>query len=850
MPWLRNKATGETKWVDDQQAAPQMPAADPMVIPPDPGRVAREQAEEARKAAAEARANQGAGIAAAGNARASDIAARERAEWLATHNPDGSPKPKIVAADDARKIAQQNGVMDSIVGQINRTQELYNKDIKPEELMNAFGALDAIGPAAGRFNAAGQGVADQGLAAFRVPGQGSQSDYEAKQFAVANTPQAGDWDTQIEEKLSNMRRRVDANRKAVGLPPAQWTGLADQDEAIAAASGIAGAAPVGPNNPGGPPTSGGPTPPPFSPGDQRYQAATGANRAVDDPETASAMDKLVRSGASLEQLNAFGRSKGMMPVNPQEYEAVRDYLRKNPGYQGGLVNAQKYEPLSMFEQGVTAIGDNAAGAYALGAGQFLSGNTLDNMAADPERARLAMGISKAQSPTATTLGEISGGVMAGLTGEAAMARAGMAPGIARGVLADAIAGGANGAGAADNGDRLLGAAKGAAVSGAGSYAGTLASKGIARALAATGGKQAPLYAAGVTPTLGQRVADKGVIGRAINMGEEALQSVPVVGSAIRGARQEARDQFQVGAFNEALKEVGEQLPKGMKPGTDPHAYAQKVFNRAYDEARGGMKLLADEDLKGEIGSLAPDISILGPQARKQLKTIVSNHIDNRMVGGQMGGETYKRTHSDLGKHIARLSKSSMAEDQQLASVLTGVRGALENAARRHSDPEAVQLLDAADAGYAKLVRIEGAAARRGGDDGTFSPAQFSSEVQKASGGVRSKGYLRGDALMQAYAKAGRTLEDKVPNSGTPERQMAAGGLAGLAGYVEPTALTALAGIGAAYAPGARKIMQGALKPAGESRKAIAERLRKRARLIGAGSGSTVGSLLLGTTPSQ
>jgi hypothetical protein len=208
----------------------------------------------------------------------------------------------------------------------------------------------------------------------------------------------------------------------------------------------------------------------------------------------------------------------------------------------------------------------------------------------------------------------------------------------------------------------------------------------------------------------------------------------------------------------------------------------------------------------------------------------------------MTGEAYKMAVSDLKKRIAQNRKGLMADDHALADVLEGVQGALDAAARRHSNPDAVALLDAADAGYAKLVRIEEAAQRKGGDAGTFSPSGFDSSVQKTSGGVRSKAYLRGDALMQDYAAAGRSLEDKLPNSGTADRGLTVAGLS-LAGMFAP--------VGAAYAPGVRKIVSGAMAPTNNgTAKAISAQLKKRARLVGAAGASTAVAALPGTSPGQ
>lgn len=738
--------------------------------------------------------------------------------------------------------------LEALTGQINRVQYLYNSNLRDEAIPLLSSLWEYLPtPANRQFDSAAAGMAEQGLAAFRVPGVGAQSDTELKQFVDANKPSASDADLSIEEKLRQLRARVQATREQMGLPPAQWEGIGETDdpEPVAAATPPADPGMVNP------------VPGETGPG---LVPATGGQRLVADPETQARVDAMLRAGAPYSEINRYAVSRGNAPVNPRQYAEVRAFLRKNPNYQGSLVNALKAEEMDGYDQFITGVvGSDPTGlaGYAMGAGQFLSGNTLDNLAADPERARQSMDVIRQESPTATTLGELSGGTLAALTGEAGLARLGMASGIGRAALADVSMGAANGAGMADAGNRGMGAVQGGISAGAGSLAGAGAMNLAGRAMSPSGGSLADLYQSGVRPTIGQRVANAndgrgltGMVGKAVNATEEALQSVPVVGSAIRGARQDARDQFQIGAFNQALAEIGEELPRGMKPGTDPNKFAQEAFNRVYEKARSGMTMVADEELSNDLGNLAPDIATLGPAAQNKLKAIMSNSVNNRLVNGAMNGEGYKKATSMLGKHIARLSKSTSAEEQQLADVLTGVQGALDSAARRHSNPDAVALLDAADAGYSKLVRIEEAASRRGGDAGTFSPAGFDSSVQKTSGGVRSKAYLRGDAQMQDYAMQGRTLEDRLPNSGTFDRAALGTVAAGGAAYLEPTTLTALGAIAGAYAPGVRRAVAGAMSPGGPTRKAISQQLKRRARLAGKVGAASAVAALPGTTPGQ
>ena len=735
------------------------------------------------------------------------------------------------------KQAQRLANLEALTQQINRVQQLYDENLSTNTIPVLGSLWEYLPtPTNRQFDSAAAGMAEQGLASFRVPGVGAQSDNELRQFVEANRPSASDSDEVIQEKLRQLRGRVDATRREMGLPPAEWRGVAsasapqEQDDPAA----VGAAAPAD-----GEYGSANPTPPQLTPGGPEARFAEDY-KTVNDPQmeaVAAEYRQRLANGEKASTIIPWLRSQGMPPQVLTAAMKQIKYRQENPDVpiENYSITTTRMEPMTTFESVATGIGASPVGAYALGAGQFLSGNTLDNLSSDPEAARIALDVARAENPNATLAGEISGGVMAALTGEAGLARLGMASGLGRGAVADTVAGAANGAGAADDGNRLTGAAQGGLGAAVGSAGGTLAMRGAGRALNPSGGRLADLYAEGVRPTPGQRFAESGVVGRAINATEEALQSVPIVGAAISGARQESRDQFQVGAFNQALREIGEELPAGMKPGTDPHKYAQEAFSRIYDEARSGMRVVADEQLANELSELGPDIATLGPAAQNKLKAIMANTIKD-----DLSGDTYKRTMSDLGKHIARLSKSAMGEEQQLAEVLTGIRASLDNAARRHSDPEAVALLDKADAGYAKLVRIEEAAARRGGEAGTFTPNNFDSSVQKTSGGVRSKAYLRGDAQMQDYANQGKTLSDKMANSGTTDRALAATTVAGGAAYVEPTTLGILASIGAAYAPGVRKAVKKAMAPSSGKRRAIAERLKRIERITGA-AGAAAGA---------
>lgn len=148
-------------------------------------------------------------------------AAKAAAEAIVAQR--GANNPAL--SDDQRKAMMTRATLETIVPRLNRAQQLYQQDVAPETAGNMFGLADLFStPTTGRFDTVGEQISDLGLAAFRVPGVGAQSDFEAKAFAAANKPNTSNWDSSIEEKFTNMRTRVDNNRRALGMQPAEWAG--------------------------------------------------------------------------------------------------------------------------------------------------------------------------------------------------------------------------------------------------------------------------------------------------------------------------------------------------------------------------------------------------------------------------------------------------------------------------------------------------------------------------------------------------------------------------------------------------------------------------------------------------
>lgn len=200
MARYRDKVTGEIIEVPDRPASIPIGMQDPtrdLERPKAQLDIQRGQADmanDAQRIALEQQrldlARQAAGNASQATQRANQIAERERANKLAPLN--------------------------AMTRQIGRVRELYNQG--PGRTKGAAGLLDYLPTDANKaFDTAGRGLGSLGMQAFRVPGVGSQSDAELKDFIETNRPSSSDRDVSIEEKIRNLETRLRESYKAQGL---------------------------------------------------------------------------------------------------------------------------------------------------------------------------------------------------------------------------------------------------------------------------------------------------------------------------------------------------------------------------------------------------------------------------------------------------------------------------------------------------------------------------------------------------------------------------------------------------------------------------------------------------------
>lgn len=540
----------------------------------------------------------------------------------------------------------------------------------------------------------------------------------------------------------------------------------------------------------------------YAAGEGQTSYEGGAYSTDEDKAVGAKMQQIFDQGGGIREINAVLGDNPFRPGTPEFNKLVEALEYRDQGGQGAKILAPQTGVKEQSWLGWMA--DNPVGAAVVGAGNVGSFGLLDEAAeaAGIDGVQQTKEYLRDQYGVASALGEVGGGVGTFLgAGRLALKAAPKLGAGGSAVAGDIGAGAAFGAGE-DNQGRLRGALLGGGAALVGEGLGRMIPKAAGRAVAPTGGSMKPLYNEGVRPTLGQRVADKGVLGGAINKVEEGMQSLPIVGSMVTGARQGARDQFETGAFNRSLREIGTELPPEAPYGPEAFKYAGQAFDDAYGNARAGMQFAPDSQFSKEFGELQREVKeggLLDSESINQFGKTIQTTVGSRMRQGGMSGDVYKKTVSDLGKKISQTTKP------ELRQALQEFRGIMDDAARRNSDPQAVAAMDAADRGYSQYKPLTQAQERAGSDAGRFTPKSL--EATERMGMKKTRAYREGNTVLGDYINASKGLNDTLPNSGTPDRLMNSGGLAAMGGaaFFDPTVAAVMAGSTLPYAPGIRNL---------------------------------------------
>ena len=712
------------------------------------------------------------------------------------------------------------GDMNTAVDTINLLTKQFNKNLAGQGLVKStleyFPTQEK-----GAINSTAAGLADVGLALFKIPGMGSQSDADATRFVQANQPSTADFDLTFLGKVYNLRRRVDAKARSMGLAPIKWT----EPVEIAAQQYLSlpesersklGLREVGTFKD---------IPPEMD--SLQTQAPTQAGAATQaDASTALPSNAAFAAPIGMEAAE-FGAEKTSIPIPSEMQAEMNEWFAKNPR---GTVGLESY---SNFRRALDAKYGFASGKpYEQDTGtveflkQYNDPNSPVNVALPPvnaedernllERAAgtavmspvgtaLATGASsaslnamdallpgmadiRAMNPNAAMVGDIGGSI----TGSAALAKLGtagaskllaQAPELAkyvtsggkgatflRNLLSDVTQGTAYGAAVED--DAATGAISGATGTVLGKTLGNFGDfvlRGADRA--PTAQKLMDRY--GIEDlTVGQQ------LGGAPKSIEDAATSIPIIGDIINARRGESLVDLNKAAF----REVGGQ-PMGY--GDEGMAALKAARAKKYDDAVAGKQFDLNDPLftQDMIDALATRSRLTGEFADK-FDLAVKNSIIDTPIGrsGTMSGPEYQQAQRSISGYKGETRKPGFEKDYRDA--LGGVSGALREMVERQ-DPTLVPLLREADTMYRGEKILQDAIERAKMDPtglgaDVFTPGNLTQAVS-ASG----RKYPGTPPLKELSRVAQNVLPSKMPDSGTARRAALAGlgtvGLGGVAG---------------------------------------------------------------------
>jgi len=311
-----------------------------------------------------------------------------------------------------------------------------------------------------------------------------------------------------------------------------------------------------------------------------------------------------------------------------------------------------------------------------------------------------------------------------------------------------------------------------------------------------------LMAQGVTPTPGQ------VLGGGFKKAEDAIMSVPVLGSAIAGGRQRANQQMNKAAYNRALNPIGKNA-KDLEIGAAGISDVSDMLSDAYEALLPKVTLAVDDQLIDGIASAVSDAKLtMDDSVAKALDRIVDNKVINRLTRGELSGQELKVLQEEINT-VATKFKGGTASERMAGDALNEIQHSLREALAR-ANPKYADELKAIDTGYANYARLRNAGGAAGADIEGFTPAQLRAAVKSSDKSMGKGDTARGRALMQDLSMDAReVMGNDLPTSGTVERALLASMLAGGA-MLDPTT-AAIVGAGSVpYLPGVQRGMAHAL----------------------------------------
>lgn len=301
-----------------------------------------------------------------------------------------------------------------------------------------------------------------------------------------------------------------------------------------------------------------------------------------------------------------------------------------------------------------------------------------------------------------------------------------------------------------------------------------------------------LRQAGVSLTPGQRA------GGMVKSVEDVAQRAPILGPAIRGARERGNVSLNRAVANRALAPLNETVPANVKAGHEAVAYVEKRVGSLYDEAADMVpKVNLDDDFAAGLTNLEKGVAELNPDVATQFRNIFANRV-SPALDKPMSGRDLRSIQKQIGKLAADKGASADEAQRALGGVLEDLNDELKGLMGR-SNPDAGELIKTANEGWKGFVRLRAAAAKSN-KDGIFTPGQLATAVRSTDKSVGKGNVAAGRAVMQDLSSAAsEVMPDTFGNPGTAD---AVGlGALGMGMITAPAqAIPAAAGLGIAATP--------------------------------------------------
>lgn len=304
--------------------------------------------------------------------------------------------------------------------------------------------------------------------------------------------------------------------------------------------------------------------------------------------------------------------------------------------------------------------------------------------------------------------------------------------------------------------------------------------------------------------------------------EDKLMSVPILGDAIRGARNRGNEQLNRAVYNRVLAPIGQTTNKVGREAIDD---VSSRISQAYDDVLTKVQFAPDAQFAQDLGRLQQMATNL-PQKEAQAfaNTIQREVIEPLSKGASVDGLAFKRIEAQLGERAQAFLKATDAYQNDVGRALIETQKALREALTR-ANPQYAGELQGVNQAFAQLTRLQTAAGSVGAADGIFSPAQLDRAIRAADKSVRKNAYARGKAAMQDLSGAARDrMSSQIPNSGTADRLWLNAGALG-AGLVNPAIPMGLAAASVPYLPGVGRAATGLLTSRPQAAQSIANQLR-------------------------